>query len=83
MLYTVFNRVSGWEDLMTILKSDEKGFRCECGIRNDYPSYVADHWEVKLVYNCSCDRQYVLYRGTVTIIARPDSDIMDSEAFGD
>ena len=68
---------------MTVLQSDEHGFRCECGRRNDYPSYVADHWDVKLIYSCPCERQYVLYRGTLTIIARPYSDIMDSEAFGD
>jgi hypothetical protein len=66
-----------------MLKRDEKGFTCECGKRNDFPSYVADHWEVKLLYDCSCERQFVLYRGTIKVVSRPYSEVMDSEAFGD
>ncbi|HBA71802.1 MAG: hypothetical protein A2X82_19265 [Geobacteraceae bacterium GWC2_55_20] len=69
--------------MMSKLKSDANGFTCECGIRNNFPAYAQDHWDVKLLYNCSCERQYVLYRGKVTIIARPFDEVMDSEAFGD
>jgi hypothetical protein len=68
---------------MPMLKSDSNGFTCECGIRNNFPSYTRDHWDVKLLHNCSCKRQYILYRGKVTMIARPSDEIIDSEAFGD
>ncbi len=71
------------EETMSTFKNDKNGFTCECGIRNSYPSYAHDHWDVKLLYNCSCERQYILYRGKVTIIARPYDEIIDSEAFGD
>jgi hypothetical protein len=68
---------------MVKIKYDEKGFTCECGVRNDYPGYVRDHWSVKLVYSCPCKRQFVLYRGTVTMISQPPPEYMDSESFGD
>ena len=62
---------------------DEKGFTCECGIRNDYPGYVQEHWSVRLAYTCACHRHYVLYRGTVTKTSTEASGISDSEGFGD
>jgi hypothetical protein len=65
------------------MKSDEKGFSCECGLRNDYPGYVKDHWGVKLVYSCSCKRRYVLLHGTVTLIPVEPPEYFESEAFGD
>jgi len=68
---------------MPIIEKDEKGFTCECGIRNDYPSYVQAHWSVRLAYTCSCHRQYVLFRGTVTKTSRESTGISDSEGFGD
>lgn len=68
---------------MPSIEKDEKGFTCECGIRNDYPSYVQEHWSVKLAYSCSCHRQYVLYRGTVTKTSQEIPDSSESEAFGD
>jgi len=68
---------------MSELEYDKKGFTCECGVRNDYPGYVRDHWDVKLLFTCSCKRLYVLYHGTVTKRLRETSDIADSEAFGD
>jgi hypothetical protein len=68
---------------MANIEQDEKGFTCECGLRNDYPSYVQDHWSVKFAYACSCQRQYVLFRGTVTKTSRETPEVFDSEAFGD
>jgi hypothetical protein len=66
------------------VENDEKGFTCECGLRNDFPSYVQAHWGVKLIYSCcSCQRQYILYRGTVTKTARGPQEVSDDEAFGD
>ena len=62
---------------------DEKGFTCECGTRNDYPAYVQEHRNVKLVFSCCCRRQYVLYRGTVRKILHGTAGYLDSEAFGD
>jgi len=69
---------------MTNIDHDEKGFTCECGLRNDYPNYVQAHWSVKLAYSCgSCHRQYLLFRGTVTKTSRDNPEVYDSEAFGD
>ncbi|MCM2358075.1 MAG: hypothetical protein NDI77_07995 [Geobacteraceae bacterium] len=68
---------------MSKLELDEKGFTCACGTRNNYPAYVDEHRNVRVIYTCSCDQQYILYRGTVQKIARNSSEIMDSEAFGD
>jgi hypothetical protein len=68
---------------MAEIENDEKGFTCECGLRNDYPSYVQAHWGVKLAYSCSCQRQYILYRGTVTKASTERPEIWDDEAFGD
>jgi len=62
---------------------DEKGFTCECGIRNDYPSYVQEHWNVRLAYTCPCHRRYLLFRGTVTKTSRETAEISDAEGFGD
>ena len=44
---------------MTNIDHDEKGFTCECGLRNDYPGYVQAHWTVKLAYSCSPPEQAV------------------------
>jgi hypothetical protein len=68
---------------MTIIEKDEKGFTCECGLRNDYPSYVQEHWSVRLVYSCACQRTYVLYRGTVTKTSKESTGPSESEGFGD
>ena len=68
---------------MAEIVKDEKGFTCECGVHNDYPSYVQDHWSVRLVYSCSCQRQYILYRGTVTKASPGTQGISESEGFGD
>ena len=65
------------------MEYDEKGFTCECGLRNDYPGYVKDHWSVKLEYSCPCSRRYVLYQGTVTMLPQKTPEYMDNEAFGD
>ncbi len=65
------------------LVCDKKGFTCECGVRNDYPDYVKEHWNVRLIYSCECRRQYVVYRGTVQKVAQVHSDSAESEAFGD
>ena len=68
---------------MPELTSDQKGFMCECGVRNDYPAYLKDHWGVRLVYTCSCRRQYVLFRGTVRKVAQVSPEYPENEAFGD
>jgi hypothetical protein len=68
---------------MPELTYDEKGFTCECGTRNDYPAYVKDHWGVRLVYSCLCQRQFILYRGKVQKITQGISEYQESEAFGD
>jgi len=65
------------------LRSDRKGFTCECGVRNDYPDYVKEHWGVRLIYSCACKRQYVLHEGNVRKIDRVSSEYWESEAFGD
>jgi hypothetical protein len=62
---------------------DETGFTCECGVRNEYPAYVQDHRNVKLVYACRCRRQYVLYEGIVRKTVQEPADYQESEAFGD
>jgi hypothetical protein len=62
---------------------DDDGFTCICGVRNDYPSYVKEHWSVRLSYSCSCHRKYILFRGTVTKNLRESPEVADSEAFGD
>jgi hypothetical protein len=62
---------------------DEKGFTCECGIRNEYPDYVQEHWSVRLAYTCACHRQYLLYRGTVQKTSQESVGIADNEGFGD
>ena len=68
---------------MVNIEPDEKGFTCLCGLRNDYPDYVQDHWSVRLVYSCSCQRRYLLFRGTVTRSSPENGGVSDSEAFGD
>lgn len=68
---------------MANIEHDDTGFTCECGMRNDYPSYVQDHWSVKLAYSCMCQRRYVLFRGTVTRASIGDPEVFDGEAFGD
>ena len=68
---------------MSDIEHDEKGFTCRCGVRNDYPGYVKDHWSVRLSYTCSCQRRYVLFRGSVIKASAESPDISDSEAFGD
>ena len=68
---------------MSELTSDLKGFTCECGIRNDYPDYVKDHWSVRLVYSCACKRHYVVHEGNVRKVAQVTSGYQESEAFGD
>ena len=68
---------------MASIEHDETGFTCECGLRNDYPSYVQDHWSVKLSFSCSCQRRYVLFRGTVTKTSHDTPEVSDDEAFGD
>ena len=68
---------------MPELAFDEKGFTCECGMRNDYPAYVRDHWGVRLVYSCTCKRRYVLFRGNVHKVAQGEAEFAESEAFGD
>lgn len=75
--------MKGEEGFMAELECDEKGFTCECGKRNDYPAYVDDHRNVRVLYTCSCTQQYVLYRGAVRKIPRKSLEIMDSEAFDD
>ena len=69
--------------MMPNIEHDETGFTCECGMRNHYPSYVQAHWSVRLAYTCSCHRQYVLYRGTVTKTSQEPERITDDEGFGD
>ncbi len=68
---------------MSELVVDEKGFTCECGVRNDYPAYVQEHWGVRLLYTCPCARQYLLCRGRVQKAFRGDFEYQESEAFGD
>jgi hypothetical protein len=68
---------------MSNMENDGKGFTCVCGIRNDYPSYVQEHWSVRLVYSCVCHRQYVLFRGTVTKTSKETAEVLDGEGFGD
>jgi hypothetical protein len=68
---------------MPELTTDQKGFVCECGVRNDYPAYLNDHWSVRLLYSCSCKRLYVLHQGTVRKVAHISPEYSDSEAFGD
>jgi hypothetical protein len=81
---TVHGALVRQEDVMaTSIEHDENGFTCECGLRNDYPNYVQAHWSVRLAYTCVCQRQYVLYKGTVVKTSRELPEIYDSEAFGD
>ncbi len=68
---------------MPELMYDENGFTCECGMRNDYPAYVADHWNVRLHYSCPCRRHYILYRGKVQKVPQEALEYSDGEAFGD
>ena len=68
---------------MANIEHDEKGFTCQCGVRNDYPSYVQEHRGVKLLYACSCQRRYLLFKGSVQNAAGEDREVFDSEAFGD
>lgn len=68
---------------MAKLEHDAKGFTCECGLRNDYPAYANEHRNVRLLYTCQCNRQFILFRGTVRKAARDSSEVLDSEAFGD
>jgi hypothetical protein len=68
---------------MADIEHDEQGFTCQCGIRNEYPGYVQDHWSVRLAYSCSCHRRYILFHGTVTKASSQPPDVSDSEAFGD
>jgi hypothetical protein len=68
---------------MPVIEVDESGFTCECGLRNEYPSYVQEHWSVRLAYACACRRQYILYRGTVTKTSRGTQESSGSEGFGD
>ena len=68
---------------MVNIEHDEKGFTCLCGLRNDYPEYVQDHWSVKLAYSCACHRRYLLFRGTVIGTKPGSGEVTDSEAFGD
>jgi hypothetical protein len=75
--------MSGAGGDMAEIEKDDRGFTCECGLRNDYPTYVQDHWSVKLAYSCACQRQYILYRGTVTKTSRGKAEVCDDEAFGD
>lgn len=67
---------------MAIIEHDENGFTCECGKRNEYPSYVQEHWAVKLNFACACNRQYILYRGTVTKTSGTPGTT-EVEGFGD
>lgn len=62
---------------------DEKGFTCECGMRNEYPGYVQEHWDVKLVYSCSCRRRFILYQGKVKMVRQSLTESPVSDAFGD
>ena len=68
---------------MAKIEHDENGFTCECGKRNEYPSYVQEHWSVKLNYACTCHRQYVLYQGTVTKSSGASGIPDVEEGFGD
>jgi hypothetical protein len=68
---------------MENIEQDLKGFTCTCGMRNDYPGYVQDHWSVKLAYACSCHRRYILFRGRVTTTSTQATEVSDGEAFGD
>jgi hypothetical protein len=68
---------------MPELTSDRNGFTCECGLRNEYPEYVRDHWGVRLVYSCVCKRQYVVHKGSVRKVDQAVSEYSESEAFGD
>jgi len=68
---------------MREIQHDEDGFTCVCGTWNQYPSYVKDHWGVRLSYSCPCRRKYTLFHGTVTTASEESPEIVDSEGFGD
>lgn len=68
---------------MPELLFDEQGFTCECGLRNNYPDYVKEHWDVRLVYTCSCTRKFVLFHGKVRQVPREMPESSVSDAFGD
>jgi len=41
-----------------------KGFTCDCGREEIYPSYVFAHWDEALTYTCEgCDQKWVVFRG--------------------
>ena len=48
-----------------IVDSDDKGFTCECGVRENYPAYVFAHWDNDLIFTCGCKRKYSVLRGIV------------------
>ena len=68
---------------MPELLTDRNGFTCECGLRNDFPDYVNDHWGVRLLYSCQCNRQYRVHKGRVTMVHRVETEFWESDAFGD
>ncbi len=67
---------------MSELTYDKMGFTCECGARNDFPTYIQEHRNVKLVYSCVCKRQYVLYQGAVSKLAQGTLENPDEDEFG-
>jgi hypothetical protein len=69
---------------MENIEQDEKGFTCLCGLRNEFPQYVQDHWGVRLAYSCACHRRYILFHGKVAATTPAgNSGISESDGFGD
>ena len=68
---------------MSELTYDEMGFTCECGARNDFPAYMQEHRNVKLVYSCACKRKYVLYHGAVSKLTQGILENIDDDGFDD
>jgi hypothetical protein len=62
------------------VEKDNDGFTCECGVRNSYSGFVKEHWNVRLVYACSCTREYVLFKGSVKKIRSEIKDNMEYDA---
>lgn len=49
-----------------------KGFTCECGTFHEFAVYVAAHWSVELIHECSdCKRKHAIKHGGARLIGPP------------
>lgn len=53
---------------MSLLKTDEKGFTCECGTYHEFPMYVFAHWRNIILHTCEeCGAKHEVICGSVTL----------------